>query len=71
MDWNRHAGGRKVPIIITAHMANTNANSIALHGASAGAMISDAGRDHSEPRHVHAAHVHIGSEPQTTMREKL
>jgi hypothetical protein len=28
-----------MPTIITAHMANTNANSIALHGAFAGAMI--------------------------------
>ena len=28
-----------MPTIITAHMANTNANSIALHGAFAGAIM--------------------------------
>jgi hypothetical protein len=28
-----------MPTIITAHMANTNANSIALHGAFAGDII--------------------------------
>ena len=33
------AEGAIMPTIITAHMANTNANSIALHGAFAGAMI--------------------------------
>ena len=33
------AEGAIMPTIITAHMANTNANSIALHGSFAGTMI--------------------------------
>jgi hypothetical protein len=33
------AEGAIMPTIITAHVANTNANSIGLHGAFAGAMI--------------------------------
>jgi hypothetical protein len=33
------AEGAIMPTIITAHIANTNANSTALHGALAGAII--------------------------------
>jgi hypothetical protein len=53
-----------MPIIITAHMANTNANSIALHGRVRRRHESHVGRDHTEPGHVHAAHVHVGCEPE-------
>ena len=57
------AEGVIIPIIITAHIANTYANSIALW---CGCRHHDAntGRDHAKPGHVHAAHVHVVSEPE-------
>src|SRR5262249_52468047 len=52
-----------MPTIITAHIANTNANSMAFQGAFAGAMMPrPAGI--TEPGHVHTTHIHVGPKPQ-------
>ena len=50
--------------IITVHMANTNANSIARHGRVRWHHDPHAGRNHPEASHVHATHAHIDREPQ-------
>ena len=52
-----------MPTIIAAHIAKTNANSIACHGMSAGAMISMPDGI-MQAGHVHAAHAHVGREPE-------
>src|SRR5262249_18075204 len=57
------ADGVIMPIIITAHMANTKANSIAVQGAVLGIIQPLPAGDHPETGHVHAANIHVGGEP--------
>jgi hypothetical protein len=58
------AGGVIMPAIITVHMANTNANSIARQGECAGIMSPMPAGTNPEAGRVHATHDHVDREPQ-------
>ena len=58
------ADGVIMPTIITAHIAKTNANSVAFQGAVAGIIRAVPAGIILKPGHVHVAHVHIGGEPE-------
>jgi hypothetical protein len=57
------AEGTIMPTIITDHMTNTNANSIAGHGVCAGTISPMPDGIILKPAHVHAAHAYVGREP--------
>jgi hypothetical protein len=56
--------GAIMPIIMTTHMTNTNANSINPQGAVRRRHESQTGRNHAKLGHVHAAHVYVDREPK-------